>query len=120
MASATKIKGKIQRALKKLGATAVFVVESGGIYDVTTGLFTGQTSVEVSVLASPPVDYRTIYKDPQKEGRSLNYISTLGLSFTPVLNQSFTLRGKIWKIQQITDYTINDEVVGYELEVIIG
>lgn len=113
---------RVYNGVVKLGSTATFSVETGGSYNVATGSWTGSSVTTAQVPTSPPVDYRTFYRqsNPTQEGSSVVVVPGYGLTFTPKIGMTFQLSGKRWRVLNYRTHELAGTVLAYELEVAIG
>jgi hypothetical protein len=113
---------KVRAAIATVGSTAIFELSAGGEYDPNppddaSSNVSGETLTQVSVLASPPISYRKVYRESLKEGTSLVYIPASGLPFEPKLGMKFTLSGRKWYVRGVTAHELREVKLVYELEV---
>lgn len=125
MVSAQTIQTKVCAAVAKVGTTAVFTVVTGGSYDPSTGLKTGQTTATFAVRTSPPVSWRVFYKSQsttEKEGTSVIVlpVPVAGLAFTPTIGMAVTCGGVSWVVQAVKPAMFQDTIVAWDLEVSNG
>ena len=122
MRSPAAIIQKVLTTIERVGSIGVVDTSSGGDYDVDEAEVVGDTAASVSVMMSPPVDYRKVYRSQASSLKSASSIVYVGVhaALTPAQGMTFTLCGATWKIQTVKPFYLKGTLLAYELEVSLG
>ena len=112
---------KVEAILQKLGQSAVFAVTTGGTFDHASRTVTGGSTANHSQQIVSPYNNSNEYdeNDLVKSTKAKTMISSVGLTFTPVLGIALSFAGVLWEVVGIEPiYTTSTIPIGYMMDIV--
>ena len=122
----TSLRQAAENILAQFGRSTTFTVKSGGTWDNSASAYTGVTTTNYTVTASPPLAYKSGKRDQPgsektdqlQQVTAVVYVAAThaeAQSFTPTVDMLLTIGSKEYRVVEFDTYYSGDLIAAYKI-----